>query len=45
MNRQTGGLTDTLKLIFETSLSQRYDSFKSKILNEEITLEIKMQDL
>jgi hypothetical protein len=38
MNRQADGLKDTLKLIFET----KYNISKSKILKEEITLEIKM---
>jgi hypothetical protein len=43
MNRQTDGLKDTLKLIFETSLLPKYYIFKSKMLKEEITLELKMQ--
>jgi hypothetical protein len=41
--RQTDGLKDTLKLIFETSLLPKYNIFKSKMLKEEITLEIKIQ--
>jgi hypothetical protein len=43
MHRQTDGLEDALKIIFETSLLPKYNIFKSKILKEEITLEIKMQ--
>jgi hypothetical protein len=42
-DRQTDRLKDTLKLIFETSLSPKYNIYKSKILKEEITLDIKMQ--
>jgi hypothetical protein len=41
----TDRLKDTPKLIFKTSLLPKYHIFKSKILKEEITLEIKMQDI
>jgi hypothetical protein len=40
---QADKLNDTLKLIFETSLLPKYNIFKSEILKEEITLELKMQ--
>jgi hypothetical protein len=40
MNRQTEGLKDNLKLMLP-----KYNIFQSKILKEEITLEIKMQDI